>query len=403
MERKKVLVLNPVEDKLSEMLEEKDYVVDHRPNIPPSEASNICGDYDGIIIRSYPLKEAEIGDNVKVIGRVGAGTNNIQVADMTDRGIVVFNAPGGNANAVAEETICAMIMAARKIPQALYWIHGQNHETIKSIVEKEKKQFKGTEIRGKRLAVIGLGAIGTRVANFGMAFGMDVIGTDPYLSVDNALSLDPMIRTTDSIEGAVADADYVTIHVPKLDETVNMINDGILKSMKQGTVLLNLARGGLVDRSALRTYLDDGTIAAYITDFPHPLIMGYDNVIALPHLGASTSEAGLNCATMIGNQVIDYLENGNIINSVNFPKYQLSKNNGPRICIANSNVPKMIAQISTLVGNHGLNISKMGNRSRGDIAYNIIDVDQPENPEILYSLEKELKKIEDVKMARIIL
>ncbi|MFC1505057.1 3-phosphoglycerate dehydrogenase family protein [Thermodesulfobacteriota bacterium] len=401
MKRKKILVLNPVEDILSQMLEEKNYFVDHKPNISSLEATNIIGDYDGIIVRSYPLKEVKIGNNVKAIGRMGAGTNNIQVADMTDRGIVVFNAPGGNANAVAEETICAMIMAARKIPHALCWMHKQDHKNIESIVEREKKQFKGTEIRGKRLAVIGLGAIGSRVANLGMALGMDVIGTDPYLSVDNALSLDPMIKRTDSISLAVADSDYVTIHVPKLDETVNMINDSILQSMKKGAILLNLARGGLVDRNALKTYLGNGTITAYITDFPHQSIMGYKNVIALPHLGASTSEAGLNCATMIGNQVIDYLENGNIVNSVNFPAYQLSKNNGPRICIANSNVPKMIAKISTLVGNYGLNISKMGNRSRGEIAYNIIDVNQPENPAILDSLEKELKKIEDVKMVRI--
>ncbi|RDH84348.1 MAG: 3-phosphoglycerate dehydrogenase [endosymbiont of Escarpia spicata] len=334
---------------------------------------------DGILLRSYKMHDMEIPETVKAIGRAGAGVNNIPVDKMTGKGIAVFNAPGANANAVKELVIAGTLIAARNLGQAWQFAAGLGGEdaAITKDVEAGKKNFVGFELPGRTMGVIGLGAIGVKVANACRALGMNVIGYDPTITVQSAWKLAADVEQALSVDDLLSKADFVTFHVPLNDATANMINEDRLKLMKQGSVLLNFARNGIINDEAAVAALDSGQLYAYVCDFPSNLLKGHPRVITLPHLGASTKEAEDNCAIMVADEVSDYLENGNVTNSVNFPEINLPRNGdgGYRIAVVNSNVPNMVGQISTDLGNAGLNIIDMLNKSRGDIAFTLLDVD----------------------------
>ena len=334
---------------------------------------------DAILVRSAKMHDLVIPDTVKAIGRAGAGTNNIPVQAMTARGVAVFNAPGANANAVKELVIAGMLIAARNLGQAWQFARGLSGDdaTIGKAVEAGKKQFVGFELPGRTLGVIGLGAIGVKVANAARALGMKVVGYDPTITVQRAWQLASDVQPALSIDDLLSRSDFVSFHVPLTDETRHMVNAERIKTMKQGAVLLNFSRDGILDDDAVVTALDQGHLYAYCCDFPSNLLKDHPRVIALPHLGASTKEAEDNCAVMVADQVRDYLENGAVINSVNFPEINLPRNGGFRMAIVNSNVPNMVGQISTDLAAAGLNILDMLNRSRGDVAVTLIDVDQP--------------------------
>ncbi|MFZ0791297.1 MAG: phosphoglycerate dehydrogenase [Chromatiaceae bacterium] len=334
---------------------------------------------DAILVRSAKMHDLVIPDTVKAIGRAGAGTNNIPVQMMTARGVAVFNAPGANANAVKELVIAGMLIAARNLGQAWQFARGLSGDdaAIGKAVEAGKKQFVGFELPGRTLGVIGLGAIGVKVANAARALGMKVVGYDPTITVQRAWQLASDVQPALSIDDLLSRSDFVSFHVPLTDETRHMVNAERIKTMKQGAVLLNFSRDGILDDDAVVTALDQGHLYAYCCDFPSNLLKDHPRVIALPHLGASTKEAEDNCAVMVADQVRDYLENGAVINSVNFPEINLPRNGGFRMAIVNSNVPNMVGQISTDLAAAGLNILDMLNRSRGDVAVTLIDVDQP--------------------------
>jgi len=334
---------------------------------------------DAILVRSANMHDMEIPASVKAIGRAGAGTNNVPVAEMTRRGVVVFNAPGANANAVKELVLAAMLMAARNIAQAWRFaceLQGDD-AAIHEAVEAGKKRFVGFELPGRTLGVVGLGAIGVRVANAACALGMQVIGYDPTITVQRAWQLASDVKQALSLDDLLARSDFVTFHVPLTDQTRNMINAERIRVLPKGAVLLNFSRQGILDDEAVIAALDAGRLYAYCCDFPNNRLKGHPRVIALPHLGASTKEAEDNCAIMVADQIRDYLEDGNITNSVNFPDIILARTEGYRLTIVNSNVPNMVGQISTDLAAAGLNIVDMLNRSRGDIAVTLIDVDQP--------------------------
>jgi len=334
---------------------------------------------DAILVRSANMHDMEIPASVKAIGRAGAGTNNVPVAEMTRRGVVVFNAPGANANAVKELVLAAMLMAARNIAQAWRFaceLQGDD-AAIHEAVEAGKKRFVGFELPGRTLGVVGLGAIGVRVANAACALGMQVIGYDPTITVQRAWQLASDVKQALSLDDLLARSDFVTFHVPLTDQTRNMINAERIRVLPKGAVLLNFSRQGILDDEAVIAALDAGHLYAYCCDFPNNRLKGHPRVIALPHLGASTKEAEDNCAIMVADQIRDYLEDGNITNSVNFPDIILARTEGYRLTIVNSNVPNMVGQISTDLAAAGLNIVDMLNRSRGDIAVTLIDVDQP--------------------------
>ncbi|QGU32872.1 phosphoglycerate dehydrogenase [Thermochromatium tepidum] len=334
---------------------------------------------DAILVRSANMHDMEIPASVKAIGRAGAGTNNVPVAEMTRRGVVVFNAPGANANAVKELVLAAMLMAARNIAQAWRFaceLQGDD-AAIHEAVEAGKKRFVGFELPGRTLGVVGLGAIGVRVANAARALGMQVIGYDPTITVQRAWQLASDVKQALSLDDLLARSDFVTFHVPLTDQTRNMINAERIRVLPKGAVLLNFSRQGILDDEAVIAALDAGHLYAYCCDFPNNRLKGHPRVIALPHLGASTKEAEDNCAIMVADQIRDYLEDGNITNSVNFPDIILARTEGYRLTIVNSNVPNMVGQISTDLAAAGLNIVDMLNRSRGDIAVTLIDVDQP--------------------------
>jgi len=333
---------------------------------------------DAVLVRSYKMHDMEIPDSVKAIGRAGAGTNNIPVQAMTERGVVVFNAPGANANAVKELVIAGMLIAARNIGQA--WSYAQalsgDDAAIHAQVEKGKKQFVGFELPGRTLGVIGLGAIGVQVANAAHALGMNVVGFDPTITVQRAWQLQSGVEQAVSVDDLLSKVDFVTVHVPLMAETKNIINAQRLKLMRKNAVVLNFARDGIIDDTAVCDALDEGRLYAYVCDFPTNQLKEHPRVIALPHIGASTGEAEDNCAVMVGNQIRDYLENGNVRNSVNFPEINLPRTEGYRIAIVNSNVPNMVGQISTDLAQEGLNIIDLLNKSKGDIAVTLLDVDQ---------------------------
>ncbi len=334
---------------------------------------------DAILVRSAKMHDMVIPDTVKAIGRAGAGTNNIPVQAMTERGVAVFNAPGANANAVKELVIAGMLIAARNLGQAWQFARGLSGDdaAIGKAVEGGKKQFVGFELPGRTLGVIGLGAIGVKVANAARALGMKVVGYDPTITVQRAWQLASDVQPAISIDDLLSRSDFVTFHVPLTDDTRHMVNAERIKTMKKGAVLLNFSRDGILDDDAVVTALDQGHLYAYCCDFPSNLLKDHPRVITLPHLGASTKEAEDNCAVMVADQVRDYLEDGAVTNSVNFPEINLPRNGGFRMAIVNSNVPNMVGQISTDLAAVGLNILDMLNRSRGNVAVTLIDVDQP--------------------------
>ncbi len=343
---------------------------------------------DAIILRSFSMHEMELPGNLKAIGRAGAGVNNIPVDKCTEKGIVVFNTPGANANAVKELVITGILLASRKVVDGIAWaktLEGNGAEVAK-MVEKGKSSFVGPEIEGKKLAVIGLGAIGAMVANTAYALGMDVIGYDPYLSVKAALSLSRHVHVVSSMEEALSGADYITLHVPLLDSTKNMINAGMIANMKDGARLLNFARGGLVDNAAVGAALEEGKLSVYVTDFPSDEVLSMKNVIPIPHLGASTPESEDNCAIMAAKELIDYLENGNIHNSVNFPNCECARAGVLRITVAHKNVPNMLSQFLGLLQDK--NVENMVNKNKGEWAYTIIDTASEVPDEVINKLQE---------------
>ncbi|MGB2942373.1 MAG: phosphoglycerate dehydrogenase [Candidatus Macondimonas sp.] len=336
-------------------------------------------DPDAILVRSQVMHDMSFASSLKAVGRAGAGVNNIPIARLSALGVPVFNTPGANANAVKELVLVGLLMASRNIPQALRFVDGLTGDdaAMHKAVESGKKQFVGTELPGRTLGVIGLGAIGVKVANAAHALGMRVIGLDPKITVENAWQLSSGVGQARSVEEVVAQADYLTFHVPLNDHTRNMLNAERLKLAKPGLVVLNFSREGVVESGLVREALDEGKLGGYVCDFPGVALQGHPRVIALPHLGASTHEAEENCAVMVVQQVRDYLENGNIRNAVNFPEAMLPHAEGYRVCIANANVPNMLGQISSTLAGFSLNILDMLNKSRGDLAYTVVDVNQP--------------------------
>ena len=332
---------------------------------------------DAILLRSYKMHDMEMPATVKAIGRAGSGVNNIPVERMSQAGIPVFNAPGANANAVKELVIAGMLIASRNLCQAWDYSRGLEGEdaVISKAVEAGKKQFVGFELPGKTLGVVGLGAIGVQVANGALALGMNVIGFDPGITVKRAWEMSSDVRQAASIEELLAKVDYVTFHVPLVDATRNIINADRLKLVRDNVVILNFSRNGVIDDEAVVDAIDAGKVYAYVCDFPSNLLKNHPRVITLPHLGASTQQAEENCAVMVAEQVRDYLENGTVRNSVNFPEMYMPRNGGFRLAIVNENVPNMLGQISTCMADAGLNIIDMLNKSRNELACTLVDVD----------------------------
>jgi D-3-phosphoglycerate dehydrogenase len=331
----------------------------------------------GILVRSANMHDMDIPASVQAIGRAGAGTNNIPVKKLSERGVPVFNAPGANANAVKELVIAGMLLGARNIVPAIKFVEGLagSDEEMHKATEAGKKQFAGMELPGRTLAVIGLGAIGSYIAEAAIKLGMNVVGFDPAITVDAAWRLPSQVKRAENVEDALRMADFVTLHVPLIDATRNLINAQRIGVMRPDAVLLNFAREGVVDNAAVIEALDANKLQAYICDFPANALKGHVKVVALPHLGASTEEAEENCAVMVAEQLTDYLEHGNILNSVNFPNVSMPRESAYRIAIANANVPNMVGQISSVLAAAGLNIHNMVNKSKGDMAYTLVDVD----------------------------
>ena len=349
---------------------------------------------DAILLRSYNMHDMDIPDTVAAIGRAGAGTNNIPCDAMAARGVPVFNAPGANANAVKELVIGGLLLGARNLANASEYVKtlDETGDALKKAVEDGKKQFVGFELPGKTLGVIGLGAIGVEVANAALDLGMKVVGYDPAMTVRNAWQLSAGVELEETLDELFQHADFVTCHVPLIDATRGMVSRDRLALMNDGGVLINFARGGVVDDVAAIAALDSGKLHAYVTDFPTPELIHHPKVTALPHLGASTGEAEANCAVMVAENVKDYLENGNIRHAVNFPEARLPRLDAWRITVANANVPNMVGQISTCIANAGLNIEDLLNKSIGDLAYTIVDV----NGEPTDALLEELRSIKGV-------
>lgn len=354
---------------------------------------------DAILVRSAALHDIEFSENLKAIARAGAGTNNVPIDRCTENGIVVFNTPGANANAVKELVILGLLISSRKVVDAIEWaktLSGKGDEVGK-LVEKGKSQFVGPEIKGKTLGVIGLGAIGALVANAAVALGMNVIGYDPFLSVSAAMNLSHKVEYTKELDKIYAESDYITIHVPLTPETKGLVNADTIAKMKDGVRILNFARGGLVSGDIVDA-LESGKVSSYVVDFPDDTVIGKKNVIAIPHLGASTPESEDNCAVMACCQVKDFLENGNIVNSVNMPRLVMDRSGDARICVIHKNVPAKISAITTIISNDGLNIENMVNSTRGEIGYTVLDV----TGNVSDGVEKEISAIEDVVRVRVI-
>lgn len=385
----KIQTLNNISVKGLSRLPREDYEIS-------SEASNP----DAILLRSFKMHDMEIPASVAAIGRAGAGVNNIPVDKMTKRGVPVFNAPGANANAVKELALAGLLMAARNIYPAMRFagtLEGTDAE-ISTAVESGKKNFVGWELHSKTLGVIGLGAIGIRVANAANALGMKVVGYDPLISVENAWKLSRNIQQAVNLDHLFSQCDAVSVHVPLIDATKNLVNAERIAMMNDGGIIVNLARGGICDDSAVLAALDSGKLSSYVIDFPTGALLKHDKVISFPHLGASTGEAEENCAVMVADQVREYLEDGTVKNSVNFPDAMMPRTSGCRVTVANANVPNMVGQISTILANAGLNIADLLNKSRGDIAYTIIDLDG----EVEASALDAIKSIEGVLSVRLL-
>ncbi|MDR1058225.1 MAG: phosphoglycerate dehydrogenase [Treponema sp.] len=333
---------------------------------------------DAVLVRSADLHSLEIPDTVLAIARAGAGYNNIPVEKCSGRGIVVFNTPGGNANAVKELAIAALLLASRNILEGVRWCSsiGGRADEVPDLVEKEKSRFEGPELRGKVLGVVGLGSVGVMVANDAIALGMEVMGYDPYISVDAAWNLSQRVQRADTLEGLLARADYVSLHLPLSDTTRGLFNAEKFRLMKKGARIINLARGGLVNEAEIITALGEEKLSTYVTDFPSAELLACPKVIPIPHLGASTPEAEDNCAVMAAKQLMEYLETGGIRNSVNFPRCRLDQNAPFRLLVVNRNIPNMVGQITTILAEEKINIGDLINHHRDNYAYNIIDTEQ---------------------------
>ena len=344
---------------------------------------------DAILVRSANMKEMEFDPTLKAIARAGAGVNNIPLDVCAEKGIVVFNTPGANANGVKELVIAGMLLASRDIVGGIGWVKENAADpAVGKAAEKAKKAFAGTEIQGKRLGVIGLGAIGQKVANAAVGLGMEVFGYDPYLSVDAAWNLSRAVKHCKNVEAIYRACDFITIHVPALESTKGMINAEAIAMMKRGVIIINAARDALVNEKDLLAALDSGKVRRYVSDFPTPGTASHKGCIVIPHLGASTEEAEDNCAVMAVKEMRDYLENGNIVNSVNYPACSLGPaNKAGRIAICHRNVANMIGQFTTILGEAKINIDAIANKSRGDFAYSLIDVDTPVPDEVVKALE----------------
>jgi D-3-phosphoglycerate dehydrogenase len=363
----------------------------------PKDSYEVSGDIaspTAIILRSFKMHDMVIPDSVEAIGRAGAGVNNIPVEALSQRGVPVFNAPGANANAVKELAVAGLLVAARNICGAREYVKslGLEGAELDKAVEAGKKQFVGFELPGRTLGVIGLGAVGVHVANVALSLGMKVVGFDPGITVKSAWQLSSGVEKVETLEQLFKNADAVTLHVPLIEQTKNLVNEKRLAMMRKGGTLVNFARGGVVDNAAVLDALDSDHLQTYVCDFPTPELIAHDKVIALPHLGASTLEAEENCAIMVAENVKDFLENGNVRYSVNFPETIMPRAGAFRVTIANANVPNMVGQISTCLANDGLNIEDLLNRSIGELAYTIVDVDAPISPQ----LSKSLSEIEGV-------
>jgi D-3-phosphoglycerate dehydrogenase len=333
---------------------------------------------DAILVRSADLHNVAIPDSVIAIGRAGAGVNNIPIAQCSDRGTVVFNTPGGNANAVKELAIASLLLSSRKIFNGINWCQSiaDKADEVPDLVEKGKSQFEGPEIKGKTLGIVGLGAVGVMVANDAVALGMDVIGYDPYISVDAAWNLSHAVKRADTLEGLLSRADYVSLHIPLSDTTRGLLNGEKFRHMKKGARIINLARGGLVNEGDIIAALESDKLSAYVTDFPTAELLACKKAICIPHLGASTPEAEDNCAVMAVQQLMDFLESGSIKNSVNFPRCRLDQRAPFRLLVTNRNIPNMVGQITTILAGAGINITDLINHHKDDYAYNIIDTEQ---------------------------
>ena len=342
---------------------------------------------DAFMLRSQKLHDEPVTDSLLAVARAGAGVNNIPIDDYTHQGIVVFNTPGANANAVKELIVAALMLGSRSILDGMNRVQEltdiDDPEQMAKLLEKEKKQFAGSEIAGKTLGVIGLGAIGSMVANMALELGMKVAGFDPTLSVEGAWRLSSRVQNLDGIEALLKISDFVSLHVPAIEQTRHLINAATLSRFKPGAKLLNFAREEIVDVSAVVAALDEGRLAGYITDFPVPALLGRKDTLLFPHIGASTAEAEENCSVMAAEQLMDFLENGNIVNSVNFPQTRMARNGGYRITFSNENVPRVLGTVLSVLADHDVNVIDMVNKSVGDMAYNIIDVETEPTREII--------------------
>ncbi len=368
MSKYQVLVLNKIASLGTKRLPAEQYEVGSEVTKP-----------DAILVRSAKMHDMQIPPSVQAIGRAGAGTNNIPIADMSKRGVVVFNTPGANANAVKELVLAAMLIAARNIGPAMRFVAGLQGDdaTLSKVVEEGKKNFVGIELPNRTLGIVGLGAVGGMVADTALKLGMKVLGYDPEITVDAAWRLSSDVKRVLGVDDIFKHSDFITLHVPLIDATRHLVNAERIAMMKQGAVLINFAREGVIDEQAVLDGLDSKKLRAYVCDFPTDRMKSHPNVVALPHLGASTQEAEDNCAVMVVDQVREYLDNGNISNSVNFPAVHMPREAAHRIAVVSENIPNMVGQISTAMADAGINIHNMVNKSRGDIAYTMLDLDSP--------------------------
>ncbi len=383
----KVQVLNNISVLGLKKFSKEDYDISTNDNDP-----------DAILVRSAKMHDIEIGKNLKAVGRAGAGVNNIPLEKMSDKGVVVFNTPGANANAVKELVISSMLLASRNICQAWSYVNNLPLENLKATVEDGKKQYSGSELPGKTLGIVGLGAIGVEIANAASMLGMDVIGFDPSITKKNAWKISSEVEDALTIEELFSKSDFVSFHVPLIDATKNLLNAKRIALLSEGSVIINLSRDGIVDEDELIKALDSGKVKYYVTDFPINDKKNHERVIALPHLGASTSEAEDNCAVMIAKQIKDYLENGNIVNSVNFPDARMPRAGEERLAITHKNIPNMVGQISTAIAEEGANILDMINKSRNDVAYTLIDLEN----EISNTVIEDIKRVEGILTVRVL-
>ena len=375
----KVQTLNAISPVIHEILSAGTYTVTDNEPTP-----------DAILVRSAAMHDMALPDSLLAVARAGAGVNNIPIEKCSEKGIVVFNTPGANANAVAELVMAGLLLASRDIAGGIQWVkENKDAEGLEKLVEKKKSQFVGPELRGKKLAVIGLGAIGALVANAAAnGFGMDVVGYDPYISVAHAWSLSRAIHHADTMEQALQNADYITLHIPLVDSTRGMISKTFLKSLKPGVRILNFSRGELADPEAVKAAIADGQVAAYITDFACSALADTPKVVCLPHLGASTPESEERCAEMAAAELKDYLEKGVIRNSVNLPEITLGAPEGSRVQVIHRNLPGIVSNVSTLISGRGINIQNMLNKSRGDMAVTVLELSQQPDETLLAALGK---------------